>query len=622
MNSNRKETVTTSLATNAGEQEETPKQQAERDLLTQSGLGGVFFSVCAVIILLVEPLIWTRRWIALSFVVPLLGMMLVRLKIYLGLKNQTHFTLPMLYRCCLLGNAAIWGLFGAWILSLPSALNSSSVLVISTTAAAASGGAISMMMDLKLSRRLVLLYFVPMTLWNLWHLTALDYLAVGLLMVVFIVYLYNLTGKQHRAYWLMLEATRQLRQQARDLAETRNEALAANASLQQARNEAEAAGNAKTEFLAHISHEIRTPLNGVIGMADVLAATELSTEQNEQVGTILESGKLVLGLINDVLNFSQINSGEIHLVEDSVNLKRMVAGLFQMLEPITKARANQLVFTDELHGGYWVKTDRLRLQQLMVNLLSNANKFTENGRIELKLAQFRLAQAELTMLRCEVNDNGVGIEPAFKERIFDPFFQVKENAAYGRGTGLGLAICQRLVHKMDGRIGVESWVGKGSSFWFEIPFIASEMKGEEMTKEAAEEAQADAAVSASPKPAQPVLVVEDNMINRKVIAAFLTKLNFPHVIAETGAEALVSFEQHNPSLILMDCNLPDISGMEVTRQIRQIEKQQDLKPAVVIAVTAHAFANVMQECIESGMNDHMAKPVTLRTLQSMLEKWC
>jgi two-component system, sensor histidine kinase len=610
----------------------TPKQQAEHDLLTQSGLGGFFFSVCAITILLVEPLIWTHQWLALSFAGLLLAMMLVRAKLYFQLRNSPGAVLPKVYRVCLLGNAAVWGLFGAWVLSLPAELNSSSVLVIATTAAAASGGAVSMVMDRRLSLALVLLYFVPMTLWNLSHAAQVEYLAVGMLMIVFIVYISNLSGKQHRSYWQMLEATRQLRQQTRELEEARNQALAANASLQQARNEAEAAGNAKTEFLAHISHEIRTPLNGVIGMADMLATTNLSTEQNEQVGTILESGKLVLGLINDVLNFSQVNSGEVNLVEDRVNLKQMVECLFSILEPMTVPRANQLVFIDELQAAYWVKTDRLRLQQLLVNLLSNANKFTQNGLIELKLAQLLSEHTGLPVLRCEVHDTGVGIEPAYKERIFDPFFQVKENAAYGRGTGLGLAICQRLVQKMGGRIGVESWLGKGSCFWFEIPFMACEMNEGEGQGESEGKGDVQAVVqttvqttveaAASPKQSLPVLVVEDNLINRKVISAFLNKLNFPHVIAETGVEALATFQQHKPFIILMDCNLPDISGMDVTKQIRQLEKQQGWDPAVVIAVTAHAFANVMQECIESGMNDHMAKPVTLRTLQAMLEKWC
>jgi signal transduction histidine kinase/ActR/RegA family two-component response regulator len=600
-------------------------QQAQKELLEQSGLGGVLLVASAVVVYFIEPLIRDYPVTFSIFLALLSAFTLVRLYLYRVLLASTDSTLPGIYYASLLGNALTWGTYAAWVMTLPDGVNGGSAIVLAVTSAAASTGVITMSMNGRLSKLLVLSYFAPMFVYQLLHLNNPQVLAVGALTLLYAGFLFHLAYRQNRSYWQTLYANQTLRLQARALEEARNLAVNSNKALEVARvqavaasNEAMAANNAKTEFLMHMSHEIRTPLNGVIGMADLLATTALDEKQGEQVNTILQSGKLVLGLINDILDFSQINAGKVELNVTDVDVIELANTCISIVAPLLRQRGNKLVLVEQLGSGVRARVDRLRLQQVLTNLLSNANKFTDQGEIVMRL-EMQTRTEDLKILRLEVQDSGRGIAELQQAQIFEAFVKGHKGEPDEGGTGLGLAICKRLVQLMGGNIGVHSASGHGACFWVEIPYVAGAAPPPPVTMEPGENDASAVADSQSQRAA--ILVVEDNLINQKVIAAFLNKLKHPHHIVATGRAALETYEKDRPGLILMDCNLPDVSGMEVTRMIREAEKEYALPRSVIIAITAHAFANVIEECLESGMDDHLAKPVTIKALQAMLEKW-
>lgn len=600
-------------------------QQAHKELLEQSGLGGVLLVVSAIVVYFIEPLTRDYPIVFAAFMTVLSAITLVRIYLYRVLLQRKNFTLPKMYYAALIGNALTWGIYAAWVMTLPGGVNGSSAIVLAVTSAAASTGVITMSMNGRLSKMLVMAYFAPMFVYEAMHLDDPQVIAVAVLTALYVAFLFHLAYKQNRSYWQTLYANQTLRLQALALEEARNQAVNTNRQLEVARNqavaasnEAHAANNAKTEFLTHMSHEIRTPLNGVIGMADLLATTSLDHRQSEQVNTILQSGKLVLSLINDILDFSQINAGKIELNVTDVNVTTLANTCVSIVEPLVHQRGNKLVLIEKLGSHAWAKVDSMRLQQVITNLLSNANKFTDKGGIVMRMEVLTKDNHRKT-LRLEVQDSGVGIAEPEQAQIFEAFVKGHKGEPDAGGTGLGLAICKRLVQLMGGYIGVHSASGRGACFWVEIPYVAGVPQQVEPPRGSSEQEVTHHDDLESQQ--APILVVEDNMINQKVIAAFLNKLKRPHNIVATGRAALESYEQQRPGLILMDCNLPDVSGMEVTQMIREAEKEYALPRSVIIAITAHAFANVIEECLESGMDDHLAKPVTIKALQDMLEKW-
>ena len=575
----------------------TPKQQADYDLLSQSGMGGLFFTIGAVALSAVEPLIWDSPWVAAMFLTLLAVMMAIRLYLYFTLPALTGFVLPKIYHLCLLGNAAIWGIYATWIVSLPPEPGASSAITITISAGAACGGSVAMAMNLRLTRALMLFYLVPLVVYLLLHSNQPQMFTLGFLLSIFLVYLYSLSNKQNQSYWKMINNTEKLRNQTVELVEARNEAVKAN--------------NARTEFLSHISQEIRTPLNGILGVAEALGTTPMDPYQQDQVNVILQSARLVQGLISDVMDFSEVNAGTVVLGPVDVDLRELSQSTLNVLEPLARPGGNRMEFTDGLGGHNWVKVDRLRLQQLLTNLLSNANKFTQNGRIELRMLYLPGPRPEQDLLRCEVHDDGVGMTAAQQKQLFDEYHQISKTDPNSRGAGLGLAICSRLIKLLGGRLGVKSDKSQGSCFWFEIPFV----KGVPVETPAFLHEQISEARPYS------ILVVEDNLMNQKVVTAFLNKLQLDYAVAETGAQAVELYEKNHHTHILLDIGLPDFGGIEVTQRIRKLEQERNWPNTVIVAVTAHGANHIIQQCFDAGMNDHLPKPVTLRSLQNMLDKW-
>lgn len=362
---------------------------------------------------------------------------------------------------------------------------------------------------------------------------------------------------------------------------------------------AQAASAAKSMFLATMSHEIRTPLNGIIGSADLLRTTDLDADQRGRVLTIWRSGHVLLEIINAILDYSNLDANGVTYSDAPVSLPEVAVLLDDMFR--TRIADAQLSFDVDL-PSVTVATDEIRLRQVLLNLVGNAIKFTPAGGVSV-----RGALLPQVGLRIEVQDSGIGIAPEEHDKLFRDFSQIEGSASrrFG-GTGLGLAICKRIVTGMGGRIGVDSAPGKGSVFWLELPVT---MLGPA------------AAPAARPLPQTPnaptnmhVLLVEDNAVNREVAVALLRSFGAEVVTANDGSIACDLVRRDTFDLVLMDLQMPVMDGLAATRAIRAFGID-----VPIVGLTANAFAEDRQRCLDAGMTDFMAKPVTRDKLGSVLQ---
>ena len=383
------------------------------------------------------------------------------------------------------------------------------------------------------------------------------------------------------------------------------------AALEAATARAEAASRAKSQFLANMSHEIRTPMNGVIGMAELLSATPLDASQREVTETIRSSGQILLAIINDILDLSTIESGQLALDKAPFELASVLSQAINVVSPEAAAKSLRLAVHADPALPSHLLGDRLRLGQVLVNLLSNAVKFTDQGEVTLS-TRFVPATADApAALRIEVRDTGIGIEADRLSQLFQPFEQgdASMSRRFG-GTGLGLAISKRLVELMDGRLWGESRVGAGSTFGLELPLRA-----------AAVPAPAKAPARTGAAPQRPggdlrLLIAEDNPVNQRVASRMLQRLGYKADVVDNGRLAVEATGREAYDVVLMDVQMPELDGLEATRTI----KARPGTTPWIIALTAHALEDDRRQCLAAGMNDFLSKPVQLAELTAALER--
>jgi len=380
---------------------------------------------------------------------------------------------------------------------------------------------------------------------------------------------------------------------------------------------ANAAVQAKSQFLAVMSHEIRTPLNSVLGFADLLAVSPLNREQKDQVDLIRRSGDALLVLLNDILDFSRIESGGLALDVQDVDLRACLREVLDLYRPSAAARGLKLSLevSEDLPGA--VRTDQARLRQILLNLVGNAVKFTESGSVTLRGWRKSLVRPGWVALVLEVDDTGIGIPPEKVDLLFQPFSQVDSSATrrFG-GTGLGLAICRRLAELLGGEVGLRRSGPEGSVFFLELTAAISE-------DPALSPQSADRGDEAGQQPigSKRFLVAEDHRVNRLLIGKMLASFHLPTDEAENGRDCVEMHEQHPYDVIFMDVQMPVLDGLEATRLIREREAQDPALPrTLIIALTADAMTGDRERCLQAGMDDYLSKPIRTQALAAVLEQ--
>jgi signal transduction histidine kinase len=464
---------------------------------------------------------------------------------------------------------------------------------------------------------------IPAACWSFQALTLVPLIArlmlggtlvqtlMGVLAVLYLAFVVAMVRSYHRSLHNSLRLGFEYAGLVTELNDEIGTRKKAEVELRDAIGRAEEASRAKSAFLATMSHEIRTPMNGVLGMLDLLKTAALTPAQREQVETAANSADSLLRILNDILDFSKIENGRLDFEHIPFRAARVAAETITLMQPTAAAKSLPLKFVADDAANTRVMGDPMRFRQVLLNLVNNAIKFSERGEITIQLRGRLLESPPRLELSVEVADHGIGISGEVQGRLFKPFMQADSSMSrrYG-GSGLGLAISQKLVQRMDGAIAVESRLGEGSRFTFTallplckdrntaVPFPASTGSAQLLSGR--------------------VLVVEDDLVNQRVVGLMLQRLGLAYHIVADGHAALSIVESSEWDLVLMDLQLPGIDGMETTRRARLLLGDRSLP---IVALTANARAEDRAACLMAGMDDFMAKPVRTEALRECLSRW-
>ncbi len=448
-----------------------------------------------------------------------------------------------------------------------------------------------------------------------WPLCATSGEALGTLCVI--------DQEPHRMAPEQLEALRLLARQVmsqlelrRSLKEYATDMVGNIHALEEAKQRADQSSQLKSEFLANMSHEIRTPMNGILGMSHLLLDTSPSPQQLQYIKTIDHSARNLLLIINDILDLSKIEAGQLHIEILGFDVRTAFTETINLFRAIADDKALELTTTISDDLPPLLNGDPVRFGQVLANLIGNAVKFTERGYVRASLTW----EPETSSIYCRIKDSGIGIAKEKQEQMFEKFTQGDATITrkYG-GTGLGLAIIKKFTLLMGGEIGFESIEGAGSTFWFRLPMSVHQAQEENI------QLHANTTVTARIEaPSASALIVEDHPVNQLLLRKLLSKYGFGTIeVAEHGEIALTMLDMQSFDIIFMDCQMPVMDGYETTRAIRQREQEATLASPrnLIVAMTANAMLEDQQKCFEAGMDEYLTKPIDPKKLDQFLSRW-